>query len=174
MHAPRDVSPATFPKWMNPCLASGPKFIRNVGRKMGEGVGSRGGRESSNLSPCLAARGTEETTTKKTEFRMSKVQRGWDGILTLYKKEPNEGSCFDYEWERGEWYRVLPWWRPRPMDLCDVEMRDQWGASDAPPMRIGGLWLAEEWSSAVSSKTSPPFFFLGLWQREGVGGGRVT
>jgi hypothetical protein len=36
----------------------------------------------------------------------------------------------------------------RPMDSCDVGMCDQWEASDAPPMRIGGLWLAEELSIA--------------------------
>jgi len=51
---------------------------------MGEGVGSRGGRESSNLSPCLAARGTEETTTKKNRVpdveSAARVRRHFDNI----------------------------------------------------------------------------------------------
>jgi hypothetical protein len=53
------------------------------------------------------------------------------------------------------------------MDSCDVEMCDQWGASDAPPLRIEGLWLAEELSIATRSKTSS--FFLFVFLRGGGG-----
>jgi hypothetical protein len=49
-----------------------------------------------------------------------------------------------------------------PMDSCDVEMCDQWGVSDAPPMRIEGLWLAEVLSIVRGSETSLGFMFVGV------------
>jgi len=60
------------------------------------------------------------------------------------------------------------------MDSRGVEMCDQWGALDAPPMWIEGLWLAEELSIARRCKTF--LFFLFLFEEDvvsGIEGGHV-
>jgi len=66
------------------------------------------------------------------------------------------------------------------MDSRGVEMFDQWGALYAPPMSIGGLWLAKELWIARRSKTFLFFLSLSLclllmhlWPK-GVGGDVIS